>query len=150
MLLRVGFQYELERTASDIPRIIRAVRCWCHPAMHSKRMVGFVILTEETSERLMDRLRPTLEGITAIENYWCHTVLDDVVGKNGSMDPLTVYVREAWQKLRERNDPKNVHKPKGPEPVVVGYMQDFDRSTAIKMGIKGSRVRKSPEDADGK
>ncbi|AMN43233.1 hypothetical protein [Rhodoplanes sp. Z2-YC6860] len=148
MLLRVAFQYEIEKTASAIPRIVTAVKRWCRPAMHSKRMVGFVILTEETSEQLMDRLRPTLESITAIENYWCHTILNDVVGRERNMDPLTFYVGEAWQELRKRNDPKYVRKPERAETLVVGYMKDFDSRTAVKMGIKGRRMWQKPESAD--
>jgi hypothetical protein len=150
MLLRVALQYEIEKAASAVPRIISATKCWCKPAMHSKRMVAFVILTEETSEQLMDRLRPSLDSLTAIENYWCHTILPDVVARERNVDALTTYVREAWEELRKRNDPQNMRKSKRAEPVVVGYMKDFDSRAAVKMGIKGRRMWKPPEETDRK
>jgi hypothetical protein len=140
LLLRVGFLYELERTANDVSRIHRTIkRRWCYPAMHSKRMVAFVIVTEESPKRLMDRVGPTLEAISAIENYWCHYIFDDIVAKNGNMDPLTCYVREAWQEVRKRNSTDYVREPERAEPVIIGNMEGFNRRAAIEMGIKARR-----------
>ena len=116
--------------------------------MHSKRAVAFVILTEETSSELLLRLKPTLETITSVENYWCHTILDDVVGMNGELDPLRTFVLEAWDELRKRNKSNYVRKPERAEPIVVGYMQDFDRRAAVKMGIKGRRPWKPAKEPD--
>src|SRR5579864_6443034 len=93
--------------------------------MHSKKAVAFVILTEESSEKLLERLTPTLESITSVENYWCHTILDDVVGRNGGIDPLRTYVTEAWQELGKRNKPNYVRQPERTETIVVGYMENF-------------------------
>jgi hypothetical protein len=53
MLLRVCFLLEIERIGGEIPKIIKAIRRWTKPAMHSKRAVAFVVLTEETSSQLI-------------------------------------------------------------------------------------------------
>ena len=151
LLLRVGFKYEMERTANDISRIHRAInRSWCFPAMHSKRMVAFVILTEESEKELVDRVRPALDRITGIENYWCHIMPSDVAAMNGDSDPLTCYVREAWEELRKRNNPNYVRQPERAEPLVIGRMENFDRRTAIQMGIKAPGMGKAPKDSDRK
>jgi hypothetical protein len=149
LLLRVCLTVEIERTASAVGTIINAVKRWCKPAMHSKRAVAFVILTEETTEELIGRLRPTLESISSVENYWCHTVLDDVVGRHGGLDPLRTYVLEAWEELRKRNKPNYVRKPERTETIIVGNMENFDRRTAIQMGIKARRPWKTTQKPDG-
>jgi hypothetical protein len=105
-------------------------------------------LTEETSSQLVERLKPTLDAITSIENYWCHTVLDDVVGRYGAIDPLTTYIVEAWQELRKRNQPNYVRQAERLEPIVVGNMENLDRRTLVEMGIKGRRSRKPSQNPD--
>jgi hypothetical protein len=147
--IRVCFLYEIEKIGGEVGRIIKAVQRWVRPAMHSKRAVGFVILTEEAPQELMQRLGPVLEGITSVENWWCHTVLSDVVGRHGSLDPLTTYVLEAWEVLRERNNPKYVRQPEVAETIIVGNMENFDRRAAIQMGIKARRSRKTTQKSNG-
>ena len=150
MLLRVCFLLEIEAIGPAVGKIINVTKRWCKPAMHSKRAVAFVILTEEKSSELLERLKPTLESITSVENYWCHTILDDVVGRHGTVDPLNTYVLEAWKELGKRNKPDYVRQPERAETIVVGYMQDFDRRTAIQMGIKGRRVWKPTKETDNR
>lgn len=149
MLLSAYFLYEVERAAPEVLKITRATKCWCRPAMAGKRAVDFVILTEETSAELVERLRPTLDSITAVSDYRCRTVLDDVIGKNGSFDVLATYVREAWQELGKRNNPKHMRQSERAETIIVGNMENFDRSTAIKMGIKARRPGKASQDPNG-
>jgi hypothetical protein len=116
--------------------------------MHSKRAVAFVILTEETAKELKARLKPMLDRITSMENYWVHTILDDVEGMAGDFDPLRTYVTEAWQELRKRNNSKYVRQPERVETIVVGNMENFDRRTAIQMGIKGRRPWKPAKETN--
>jgi hypothetical protein len=148
MLLRVAFLLEIENIASEVSKIIRATRRWVRPAMHSKRAVGFVILTEETEDQLVQRLMPTLESISAVENYWCHIMVGNVVARHGSLDPLTTYVAEAWEELRKRNQPNYVRQTERSETIIIGNMENFDRGAAIKMGIKGRRSRNPPKNSD--
>ena len=149
MLLRVCLSVEIEKTAVVVGRILNAAKRWCRPAMHSKRAVAFVFLTEETAEQLVARLKPTLESITSVENYWCHTIFDDVVGKDGGFDPLRTYVLEAWEELRKRNKPNYVRQPERAETIIIGNMENFDRRTAIQMGIKARRPWKTAQNSDG-
>lgn len=148
MLLRVCLTLEIERTGPVVGQVIREVKRWCRPAMHSKRAVAFVILTEETAKELKARLKPMLDRITSMENYWVHTILDDVEGMAGDFDPLRTYVTEAWQELRKRNNSKYVRQPERVETIVVGNMENFDRRTAIQMGIKGRRPWKPAKETN--
>jgi len=151
LLLRIAFKYELERTANDIHRIHRAInRNWCFPAMHSKRAVAFVILSEESEKELVDRIRPHLEKISGIENFWCHILPCEIAAKDGATDPLVSYVREAWEELRKRNKPDYVRQPERAEPIIVGRMENFDSRTAVQMGIKAPGMGKQPQDSDRK
>jgi hypothetical protein len=149
MLLSAYFLYEVERASPLVNQVIKLTKRWCRPVMAGKRAVDFVILTEETSEQLVERLRPELDAISTIFNYRCKTVLDDVVGKE-KIDVLATYVREAWEELRKRNQPNYVRQPERAETIIVGNMEDFDRSTAVKMGIKARRPWKPPERPDRK
>jgi 3-dehydroquinate synthase class II len=144
-VLHVAFRLQVENLAYEIPKIVRAInRNWVRPAMHTKGGVGFVLLTEEASERLMQRVAPVLESITAVDNYWLITPLDDIIARNGAIDPLAGFVSEAWEEVRKRNKPNYVRQPERAEAIIVGNMENFDRSTAIKMGIKGRRPRDPP------
>jgi len=149
MLLTAYFLYEVERAASVVLQIQKAAKRWCRPTMAGKRAVSYVILTEESSRELVERLRPTLDGITTVFDYRCHTILDDVVGKE-SIDVLATYVAEAWEELRKRNHPDYVRQPERSETIIVGNMENFDRRTAVQMGFKARRVWKPPEDPDRK
>jgi len=75
--------------------------------------------------------------------------MNDIIGKNGSLDPLATYVGEAWEELRKRNSPNYVRQPERAETIVVGNMENFDRRTAVQMGIKARRSGKTPQDPNG-
>jgi hypothetical protein len=150
-VLHVAFRLEIENLAYEVPKIIRAInRNWVRPAMHTKGGVAFVILTEEAPDRLMQRVRPVLEGITAVDNFWLITPLDDVVARHGTMDALASFVSDAWEEVRKRNKSNYVREPERAEAIIVGNMQNFNRGAAVKMGIKGRRSRNAPEDPDRK
>jgi len=144
-VLHVAFRLQIENLAHEIPKIVRAInRNWVRPTMHTKGGVAFVILTEEAPERLMQRVAPVLESITAVDNYWLITLLDDALARNGAIDPFATYIREAWEEVRKRNKSNYVRQPERAEAIIVGNMENFDRSAAIKMGIKGRRSRDAP------
>jgi hypothetical protein len=147
MRLSTYFLYEVERAAPVVVKIVNATRRWCRPVMAGKRSIEFIILTEENSQQLVERLRPTLDSITTISDYKCGVIQNDVIGKE-PVDVLATYVAEAWQELRKRNHPDYVRQGERGEPVVVGNMENFDRRTAIEMGIKARRSGKPPKDSD--
>jgi hypothetical protein len=148
-VLHVAFRLQIENLAYEIPKIVRAIdRNWVRPAMHTKGGVAFVLLTEEPPERLMQRVAPVLESITAVDKFWLITPLDDVIARDGALDPLVTFVREAWEEVRKRNKANYVRQAERAEAIIVGNMENFDRSTAVKMGIKGRRPRNTSKDSD--
>ena len=110
-ILRVCFTHDLEHTKSQIGRIITALKRPAQTAMHTKREVGFVIRTPEEVAELVDRLRPTLDEIQLVENWWCHRAPPVIVAKYGSMDTLATRVGQAWADVRERRHGKHVRQP---------------------------------------
>jgi hypothetical protein len=88
-LLRVEFKYDLESKDSQIAvgTIIKNVRRPAKAAMHCKRSIALVITTAESSTELLTRLRPVLEQLGAVDNYWCHLAPPAVVARHGGLDP---------------------------------------------------------------
>jgi len=109
-LLRVEFKYDLESKDSQVAvgTIIKNVRRPTKAAMHCKRSIALVIITPESSTELLTRLRPVLEQIGAVDNYWCHLAPPAVVAKHGGLDPLATRVREAWEEIRKGRKSYNV------------------------------------------
>jgi hypothetical protein len=109
-LLRVEFKFDLESKDSQraIGTIIKNVRRPAKAAMHCKRSIALVITTAETSTELLTRLRPVLEEISAIDNYWCHLAPPAVVARHGGLDPLVTRVKEAWEEIRKGRKSYNV------------------------------------------
>lgn len=69
-LLHVAFRLRVEDLAYEIPKIVRAInRNRVRPVMHTKGGVAFVLLTEEPPSRLMQRVAPVLESITAVADF---------------------------------------------------------------------------------
>lgn len=147
MRLSVYFLYEVERASPVVVKVLNATHRWCRPVMAGKRSVEFIILTEENSQQLVQRLRTTLDSITTISDYKCGVVQNDIVGKE-PVDVLATYVADAWEELRKRNHPDYVRQPERSEPIVVGNMENFDRRTAIQVGIKARRSGKPPKNPD--
>ena len=107
-ILRVCFTQDLEHTKGYVSRIISAIKRPMETGMHTKREIGFVIRTMETETELMDRLRPTLDEIQFVDNWWCHRAPPIIVAKYGSMDTLSTRVSQAWAQVRERRHSKYV------------------------------------------
>jgi hypothetical protein len=108
LLLRVEFKYELEDSNRAIGQIVRAFERHMWKGMHGKRTIGFVIATEETAADLIRRLRPTLESVEGIDNYWCHVAPPAVVARHGFMDPLASNVAKEWEYVLERLQAKHM------------------------------------------
>jgi hypothetical protein len=103
LLLRIEFKFDLEAKDSQraIGAVIRNIRRPAKAAMHCKRSCALVIVTSETSTEFLKRLRPVLEEMSAIDNYWCHVAPTAVVAKHGGLDPLVTRVAEAWEEARK-------------------------------------------------
>lgn len=111
--------------------------------MHAKRSVGFVIETDETAEQLVERLRPVLDH-ERFHNFWCFTPGSDITGRDGTVDPLTVRVREAYDRVRQRNQAKKVRKPQRFQPVIKRPVDNLESRAPIKVNFRPHRKRKPP------
>lgn len=107
-ILRVSLTHDLEYAKGCIGRIISALQKPSKLGMHTKRGMGFVIRTAESLEELVNRLRPTLDEIEMVENWWCHRAPPVIMAKYGSMDSLTTRVSEVWAEVRQRRHSKYV------------------------------------------
>jgi hypothetical protein len=145
--LRVDFKYDLERAGGDVGRIFKAFGRWAKPGMHGKCTVTFLVITTETSTELVKRLRPTLDEITSIENYWCKVAPQVVVTKHG-IDPYSSYLELAWKRAREWNQPKNVRQPQRFNVIAERRVEDGERSASVKMTIEPRGMRKPPKNSD--
>jgi len=117
-ILRVCFTQDLEHTKGYIGRIITALKRPAQTAMHTKREVGFVIRTAEDVHDLVNRLRPALDEIPFVDNWWCHRAPPVIVARYGSMDTLSTRVGQAWADIRERRHAKYVRQAEVGEPRV--------------------------------
>jgi len=145
--LRVDFKYDLERAVHDVGRIYKVFGRWTKPGMHGKSTVTFLLVTTETSTELVKRLRPTLDEITSIENYWCRVAPQVVVTKHG-IDPYSTYLDLAWKKAREWNQPKHVRQSQRFNIVAERRVEDRERGAPIKMPIDTRGMRKPSKDSD--
>lgn len=116
--LEIAFKFELDKCQREVGKVISALKRSAKTGMHTKRTIAFAIVTTESSSELLNRLRPVLSEIDAIDNYWCSTAPRDLVGMNGSIDPMVNRILEAWNEARYRNYPKYMEKPKSLQAAV--------------------------------
>jgi hypothetical protein len=108
----VALKFDLEHAQSDVHKIGAAIGGVRFPAMHSRRGVAYVVVTEESEDQLLDRLRPTLKALASVDNCWAFIIDRNVAALHGSIDPLVSRVNEAWDRAWQRNQSKNMRHPK--------------------------------------
>lgn len=111
-LLILSLKFEIEDCSYEIAKVNREIREWCRPGMHGKRMVAFVIVTDETMTYLVNRLKRTIDQLPKIENFWCMAApkADDIVGQHGFLDPVCHRIRTGWVEAGDRNKAQNVRR----------------------------------------
>jgi hypothetical protein len=107
-LLRVEFLAELEHSHRAIGQIIKSIERPMWKGMHGKRTMGFVMVTHETGVELLRRLRPSLDTISGVDQYWLHLAPPAVLAKHGSLDPLATAVEKAHAFIRDGSRKKYV------------------------------------------
>jgi hypothetical protein len=107
-LLRVEFNVELDHAHKAIGQIIKAFQRPLWKGMHGKRTMGFVVVTHETGVELLRRLRPSLDEIGSIDQYWLHVAPSAILAKHGSLDPLATAIEKAQAFIREGSPKKHV------------------------------------------
>ncbi len=112
MVLRVDFKVALEDIMErGIGAVYKAIGRWAKPGMHGKATISFLVVTNETSTELHRRLRPALEQMGSVENYWCYLAPEVAVANRGS-DPFVHWLGAAWDKARQWNASEDVGKSK--------------------------------------
>ncbi|MGX1100889.1 hypothetical protein [Amorphus sp. MBR-141] len=149
LLLQLELKYELEDAGRDVIRLQGAIKRWCKAACHVKRGVSLLIVTDESSETLVERLRPTLESISSIDNWRCYVAPSTVTCRNGTLDTLATRCHEAWLEAGQRNKPKHVSQPKSADAVFLrrGIKED-ERRAVVKMSVKPRGMRQTPENTN--
>ena len=110
--LRVDFTVALDDVMKGrIGAVYKAIGRWAKPCKHGKQTITFLVVTQETSTELTQRLKPAFEQMGCVEYYWCHFAPQSAVASTG-FDPYVHRLGDAWQKARERDNFQNVRKTK--------------------------------------
>jgi hypothetical protein len=107
-VLHLSFKLDLELVQREYSKIGKLIHCWAQPILHGNKSAGFVIETIETLEQLSKRLRPALNEIDRLDNYWICPAPPIIESKNGSVDPFYSRLAEGWNRVRQRRQGKNV------------------------------------------
>lgn len=135
ILLFLRFKYPLENCRDVQVKLEHTIRRWNEPVLHGHKSIGYVIVTNETTQALVDRLAPVIASLSAIEQYHCFSVVEDVVSYN-SADPFPSRVRDAYEEIRQRPNAENMRSIQSRDVLSFFGVKDANRSTAIKMGLK--------------
>jgi hypothetical protein len=112
LFLHLVFKFDLEHAKHTVGRIIKVMRCPVHRGMHSRTGLGMLIVTTESAQELVERIRPVLDDIESLENFWCYVAPqpDDVVGRHGGLDPLCHRLRKAWVDAGDWNKAQDIRR----------------------------------------
>jgi hypothetical protein len=110
VLLILAMKFELEDCGRDLAEIQKKIGRWCKRAMHGKRMVALVIMTDETVYEIGARLHEALSSAGSVENFWFGTAPqpNDIFGQHGNLDPAVTRIGEAWAEAWKRNKPQDM------------------------------------------
>lgn len=109
------------------------------------------VVTRETAQQLMNRIGPMLETISGVVDWRAISVSRDCAAKNGTDDPLVVRLPKAWREADRRAELSKAQdlRGSGTDDIFAQYgVEDFDRQTAVKMGLGLFRKRQSPPDSN--
>lgn len=141
--LTIKLKYDWENLSrNDLGRIASATNRWMKRAKYGGKVIGMLVVTDETAQDLLDRIRPELDNISVIEDFWCQTAGSDGVGRFGGMCPFHTAIGAAWEEARKRNNPKKVSDFRTQNIWLKNGVDYFNRKAAIKMGLSRSGERK--------
>lgn len=133
--ITVTTKYDIENCHREVMNLRRKLDGFpVAAAMHSKRLIAFIVQTHLTSQQLMDSLGDTTEA-GCFDRVWVETAGIDVVA-NLPLDPLTDRVKAAYASVRKWNSPENVRPPKAGQIFIKRGVKDGERNAAVKMGFK--------------
>ena|SRR5579863_263875 len=100
-VLRLCFKFDLEKIAKDFQQIGSQIGRWRQPILHGKMSSGFIIHTPESIDDLEKRLRPTLDSIYSLANWWLEPAPAIVKAKHGTIDPYQSRLAEGWRRISQ-------------------------------------------------
>jgi hypothetical protein len=99
ILLQVFLKFEPEHCVRDLSRLAKAVGPTSKPVMHDKRHIGYVVITTDTAQQLVDRLSHVLEA-DSFTDYTAVPVLGNPAGKHGGFNSLVTRIKLAYAALQ--------------------------------------------------
>lgn len=142
--LQFSLKYEWTRVARrDVQRISSAIKRQTEMGKHAGNSVSFLIVTNESVDELMDRIRPTLDMITAVTNDWCETASRDVRARHGLMDPYESRCAALWAEADAKNGKKRVAGSRPRNARVKNGIEEVHLNQVIKTGFHGPRRAKA-------
>jgi len=100
-VLYLSFKFDLEKVSNDFLKIGKAIGPTSYPVLHGKWTNGFVIQRNESLEDLEKRLRPLLDSIYSLDNWWLSPAPTAIKAKNNP-DPFQSRLLEGWNRIRQR------------------------------------------------
>ena len=130
VLLQVSLRWELEEAQRDIEQVVRALGPrWHRKAQHMRYSVTFVIVTSKTETDLMNRLRTKMERVRAVERFWVFLAPHFAMCTDGPVDPFSSAILDAWDVVRDRNQPQDMRRAQRPGDGTFRPVQNRDRGT---------------------
>jgi hypothetical protein len=149
LILQVSTTVDIDHVRDKLASLMREIARWCKWVRES-RLHTFIIITEESSLELRNRLSPFLIDKAGISAFYCCTASDDWVGYHGSMDAVRFHIDEARLEIRERSHPENMAQRDWRRRWSKRPVQNVPRNTVVKMPTGPYGLRKPPQNADGK
>lgn len=133
VLLQVFLKFEPEHCERELAALRRVLGRTVQPCMHEKRHIGFVMVTNEEPEELLERLRAVLE-VDNFVSYTAAIVLGKAAGKHGGLNSLVTRINWAFAIL-------NGGPAKYLRETQTTFVPDHRKRTPREMGIEGRRTR---------
>ena len=144
--LTIKLKYEwLNLARNDLAKISNASKRWMKKGKHGGKVISMLVVTTETAKEFLDRVRPELDDVSCIEDFWCQTAGSDGVGRHGSICPYQTAVAMAWEEARKRNYPGKVSDFRTQNIWLKNGIDYLNRKAALKMGLNPARKRKPKE-----
>ncbi len=146
LLLHVEFNNELEKAHHVIGQIVGPLQRKMWKCGHAKRSIRFVVITEESSLELVQRLR--LDQIDGIFDWTCHVAPIGAVSKHGGMSSLNTALDKAWEEVGKRHHPEYVRQTKRFDARIERRVKDRESGAIREMRIETPSMRQPPKNSD--
>jgi hypothetical protein len=110
LIVVLSLSFPIEDVRKDIDILLKTVKCPVKACMHGKRLIAFVVVTHETIDQFLSRIKTVIDELGGIEDYWLFPAPnpDDVRGRAGHVSPLAHWLRMGWVETRQLGKSKDV------------------------------------------